>query len=91
MLFRSNLVSDRFPTRDRKDQILIPDELVKENLPSGDAHIQEERRLFYVGMTRAQKYLFMTLAKASLRLVMFPLLGVFLLSTSGRKLFKEIV
>ncbi len=27
---------------------------VRETLPEGDAHLQEERRLFYVGMTRAR-------------------------------------
>ena len=63
VVFMVNLVSDRFPTRDRRDTIEIPDELIKETLPVGDAHIQEERRLFYVGMTRAQKYLNLTLAK----------------------------
>jgi DNA helicase II / ATP-dependent DNA helicase PcrA len=63
VVFMVNLVSGRFPTRDRKDSIPIPDELIKETLPAGDVHIQEERRLFYVGMTRAQKYLYLTLAK----------------------------
>jgi len=62
-VFMVNLVGDRFPTRNRKDPIQIPEELIKETLPSGDSHIQEERRLFYVGMTRARKYLFMTFAK----------------------------
>ena len=64
VVFIVNLVSDRFPTRDRSDPIELPDELIKELLPLGDAHIQEERRLFYVGMTRAKKYLFFTLAKS---------------------------
>ncbi|MBI2414705.1 UvrD-helicase domain-containing protein [candidate division WWE3 bacterium] len=63
VVFMVNLVSDRFPTRNRSDVIDLPDEIIKEVLPSGDAHLQEERRLFYVGATRAQKYLFMTLAK----------------------------
>ncbi len=63
VVFMINLVSDRFPSRNRSDVINIPDELIKEVLPEGDPHIQEERRLFYVGMTRAQKYLYMTLAK----------------------------
>ena len=63
VVFMINLVSDRFPTRNRGDQIEVPDDLIKESLPSGDEHIQEERRLFYVGMTRAQKYLYITLAK----------------------------
>lgn len=60
VVFMSNLVSGRFPTRNRGDAIDIPDELIKEALPTGDNHVQEERRLFYVGMTRAKKYLFMT-------------------------------
>ena len=32
-------------------------------MPVGDHHLQEERRLFYVGMTRARDMLFMTAAK----------------------------
>lgn len=63
VVFMVNLVADRFPTRNKGDVIDVPNELIKETLPSGDEHIQEERRLFYVGMTRAQKYLYLTLAK----------------------------
>lgn len=63
VVFLVNLVSQRFPTRERREQIPIPDDLVKEILPQGDAHEQEERRLFYVGMTRAQDQLYMTAAK----------------------------
>ena len=63
VIFMVNLASDRFPTRNRKDMIDLPDEIIKETLPTGDSHLQEERRLFYVGMTRAKKYLFLTLAK----------------------------
>ena len=63
VVFMVNLVSDRFPTRDKSDQIPVPDELIKESLPVGDTHVQEERRLFYVGLTRAKKYLFLTYAK----------------------------
>ena len=37
-------------------------ELIKEVLPVGDYHLQEERRLFYVGMTRAKEQLFFTAA-----------------------------
>lgn len=62
VVFIVNMVSDRFPTRNRGDLIEIPDSLIKEVLPSGDEHIQEERRLFYVGMTRAKKYLYITYA-----------------------------
>jgi len=63
VVFIVNTVASRFPTRERGDQIGIPEDLIKEELPAGNAHIQEERRLFYVGMTRAQKYLFMVYGK----------------------------
>ncbi|MBI3577495.1 ATP-dependent helicase [Candidatus Gottesmanbacteria bacterium] len=63
VVFLVNLVDARFPTRERKEQIPIPDPLVKEILPTGDYHIEEERRLFYVGMTRARDLLYFTAAK----------------------------
>ncbi len=62
VVFLVNLVSDRFPTRSRKDKLPLPDELVKGILPEGDAHIQEERRLFYVAGTRAKEKLFLSWA-----------------------------
>lgn len=52
-----NLVEGRFPTRERREQIPIPEKLIKEVLPKGDYHLEEERRLFYVGMTRTQEKL----------------------------------
>jgi len=60
IVFLVNLVSQRFPTRERKERIPIPEELIKEELPEGDYHIEEERRLCYVGMTRAKDMLFLT-------------------------------
>ncbi len=62
-VFLVNLVDKRFPTIERGEEIEIPDELRKDIMPSGDAHLQEERRLFYVAMTRAKKGLFLTSAK----------------------------
>lgn len=62
IVFLVNLVSQRFPTRERREQIPIPQDLIKEILPEGDYHLQEERRLFYVGMTRARDRLFFTAA-----------------------------
>ena len=64
VVFMVNLVGGRFPTRNRKDMIDLPDEVIKETLPSGDPHIQEERRLFYVGLTRAEKYLYLLSSKS---------------------------
>jgi len=62
VVFLVNLVMQRFPTSERKEQIPIPDSLIKEILPEGDFHLEEERRLFYVGMTRAKLKLFLTAA-----------------------------
>ncbi|HYV33688.1 MAG TPA: ATP-dependent DNA helicase, partial [Candidatus Limnocylindria bacterium] len=62
-VFVINLVDKRFPTVGKKDAIEIPRELVKDILPEGDFHLQEERRLFYVAITRAKKNLFLTWAK----------------------------
>ncbi|MBN1779083.1 MAG: UvrD-helicase domain-containing protein [Candidatus Buchananbacteria bacterium] len=61
-VFLVNLVDRRFPTDDRSDPITLPEKLIKEILPEGDAHIQEERRLFYVAMTRAKQGLYLTSA-----------------------------
>ncbi len=38
----------------RREPLPLPLELVHETLPEGDYQLQEERRLFYVGMTRAR-------------------------------------
>ncbi len=62
VVFLVNLVSQRFPTIERREQIPIPDALIKEVLPVGDFHQEEERRLFYVGMTRAKERLYFTAA-----------------------------
>lgn len=62
VVFLVNLVAQRFPTRERHEKIPIPQELIKEILPSGDFHLEEERRLFYVGLTRARDLLFLTAA-----------------------------
>jgi len=62
VVFLVNLVSQRFPSTERSEQIPIPEDLIKEILPKGDYHEQEERRLFYVGMTRARDRLYFTAA-----------------------------
>ena len=63
-VFVVNLIEGRFPSTRRREAIQIPDELVKEQLPEGDFHEQEERRLFYVALTRAKEKLFLTSASS---------------------------
>jgi len=63
VVFMVNLVNRRFPTINRREKVPVPQPLIKEHLPEGDPHEQEERRLFYVGMTRAMDRLYFTGAK----------------------------
>ncbi len=62
VVFLVNLTNDKFPSRDQKDLIELPEEVVKEKNPPAGFHFQEERRLFYVGMTRAKDLLYLTYA-----------------------------
>src|SRR5216110_1994015 len=57
------LAKDKFPTQRRRDALELPTELIKDILPTRDFHTQEERRLFYVGMTRARRELILTSAR----------------------------
>ncbi|MEX0710216.1 MAG: ATP-dependent DNA helicase, partial [Chloroflexota bacterium] len=63
IVIMSGLVDDRFPTRSRGDLLPLPAELVRDPLPDGDHHLAEERRLFYVGMTRSREELVLTWAR----------------------------
>lgn len=63
VVFIINLVDQRFPTREKSDAIPVPEALIKDILPKGEFHLQEERRLFYVGITRAKTELYLTWAK----------------------------
>ncbi len=63
VVFMVGLVQGRFPWPRRSQPIELPDVLIKEVLPTGDFHLQEERRLFYVGMTRAKEELYLTSAE----------------------------
>ena len=60
VVFMTGLVAGRFPTNARRDPLDVPADLVDEFIPTGDPHLQEERRLFYVGMTRARDELILT-------------------------------
>jgi DNA helicase-2/ATP-dependent DNA helicase PcrA len=62
-VFIVGMVHLRFPSIARKDAIEIPGELIKEILPEGDAHLEEERRLFYVAATRAKNGLYFSYAQ----------------------------
>ncbi len=61
-VFLVSMVDKRFPSIERKDPIELPEDLIKDIKPEGDVHLQEERRLCYVAMTRAKKELYFTSA-----------------------------
>ncbi len=63
IVFLVGLVSGRFPSTHRRDPIPLPDPLVKDLVGSDDFHTQEERRLFYVGLTRAKEAVYLTSAQ----------------------------
>ncbi len=59
-VFLLRLNQGAFPARERSPLFEFPVTLMKEELPSGQFHIQEERRLFYVALTRAERRLTIT-------------------------------
>ena len=88
VVFMTGLVDGRFPARTRREQLTLPVALVHEVLPEGDARVQEERRLFYVGMTRARDELLLTHAadyggKRSRRVSQFVLEALDLAASAG--------
>jgi len=58
-----SLIQGRFPGINRHDLLELPTELIKERLPEGNEHLEEERRLFYVAMTRAKRKLLLSAAE----------------------------
>jgi DNA helicase-2/ATP-dependent DNA helicase PcrA len=62
VVFLVGCVEQKFPLRARRDPLELPAELLPEAMPGGDPHLQEERRLFYVAMTRAKEELILTSA-----------------------------
>jgi DNA helicase-2/ATP-dependent DNA helicase PcrA len=63
IVFMVGLISGRFPSANRQDPLPLPNALVKDRVSGSDFHTQEERRLFYVGMTRARDDLYLTSAR----------------------------
>jgi DNA helicase-2/ATP-dependent DNA helicase PcrA len=63
VVFAVGLVQGRFPWPARGEALELPDPLVRDVPPAGELHLQEERRLFYVAMTRARRELFLTSAR----------------------------
>ena len=62
-VFLVGCAEGRFPLQRRGDPLALPEELVKEELtPGASGHLLEERRLFYVAMTRARDELVLTSA-----------------------------
>jgi DNA helicase-2/ATP-dependent DNA helicase PcrA len=56
-VFILRLSKNDFPSGARRPKFEFPPDLMKEEQPKGDFQIQEERRLFYVALTRAQRRL----------------------------------
>jgi DNA helicase II / ATP-dependent DNA helicase PcrA len=59
-VFILRLTNRAFPQPPRKSVLEFPVALMKEELPEGDFHTEEERRLFYVALTRARDQLTLT-------------------------------
>ena len=58
-VFVPQLLKDEWPAREYGSG-LFPKELLKEGVPLGDIHTEEERRLLYVALTRARDRLVLT-------------------------------
>jgi len=63
VVFMVGLIDDRFPGWNRRDALELPEALVSAPPSDADQHVAEERRLFYVGMTRARERLVLSSAQ----------------------------
>jgi DNA helicase-2/ATP-dependent DNA helicase PcrA len=62
VVFMVACVEGKFPLQKRGEPLALPAGLAAEDAGAADAHMHEERRLFYVGMTRAEDELIVTSA-----------------------------
>ncbi len=61
VVFLVGLNEDRFPNRLRPEDLEFPWPLLETSAPADElSHLQEERRLFYVAVTRAQRHLWLS-------------------------------
>lgn len=66
VVFVVDVAANKLPLRYQAKEFYVPNDLskgVKIDEDEKELHVQEERRLFYVAMTRAQNMLFVTYAK----------------------------
>jgi DNA helicase-2/ATP-dependent DNA helicase PcrA len=74
-----------FPARPRAAVFEFPPEMMKEEKPAGDFQVQEERRLFYVALTRARQQLTLTTVENKYK-KHSPFLDDFLMNANIQKL-----
>jgi DNA helicase-2/ATP-dependent DNA helicase PcrA len=60
VVFVLSVAPRRFPSTEHRPVIEFPDELRRAPSPPADIHLQEERRLFYVALTRAKERLYVS-------------------------------
>jgi DNA helicase-2/ATP-dependent DNA helicase PcrA len=63
VVFVVGLAQGRFPTQSRAHALDLPEALLRDRSSPDEVHLQEERRLFYVAMTRAKEELHLSSAR----------------------------
>ncbi len=90
VVFVVQMAAGRFPTYKRKETFEIPQELIREILPQKDWHLEEERRLCYVALTRSKHKLFLTSAKHYTSNKKLKKISPFVLETFGEEKIKKL-
>jgi DNA helicase-2/ATP-dependent DNA helicase PcrA len=62
VVFLVGCAEAKFPLQRRGEKVALPEALLREEAEAGSGHLHEERRLFYVAMTRARDELVLTSA-----------------------------